>query len=130
MFDPVAVKMLTALPLPNLPGYADNWQGRLCREVDYWNLSQRVNVNLTDKWKIFVRYGQFEANLYQQNPTDAGSSRCRAATDTDSAFTATPYYVMLQPDHGEHTQQLLQHDQPVLTLPALLLRDDGLATAL
>ena len=25
-----------------------------------------------DNWKIFVRYGQFKANLYQQNPTDAG----------------------------------------------------------
>ena len=72
MFDPVAVKMLTALPLPNLPGYADNWQGSLAEKVDYWNFSQRVDVNLTDKWKIFVRYGQFKANLYQQNPTDAG----------------------------------------------------------
>ena len=72
MFDPVAVKMLTAFPLPNLPGNADNWQGSLAEKVDYWNFSQRVDVNLTDKWKIFARYGQFKANLYQQNPTDAG----------------------------------------------------------
>ena len=87
MFDPVAVKMLADLPLPNLPGYADNWQGSLAEKVDYWN-SQRVDVNLTDKWKIFVRYGQFKANLYQQNPPTRASSRCRAATDTVSALRA------------------------------------------
>jgi hypothetical protein len=70
--DPVALKMLQSIPLPNLPGNVDNYQGSVVEQVDYWNLSQRVDVNLTDKWKVFVRYGQFKANLYQQNPTEAG----------------------------------------------------------
>jgi hypothetical protein len=71
-FDPVAVKMLAQLPLPNQPGNVDNWQGSVYDTTEYWNLSQRVDVNLTDRWKMFVRYGQFKANLYQQNPTSAG----------------------------------------------------------
>ena len=41
-------------------------------QVDYWNFSQRVDVNITDNWKMFARYGQFKANLYQDNPTDGG----------------------------------------------------------
>ena len=27
LFDPVALKMLQQIPLPNLPGNVDNWQG-------------------------------------------------------------------------------------------------------
>ncbi len=79
-----ALKMLNEIPLPNQPGNIDNWQGRVIRASrDYWNLSQRVDVNFTDNWKMFVRYGQFKANLYQQNPTGLpASSRCRAATAT------------------------------------------------
>ncbi len=47
MFDPVALKMLADIPLPNLSGNIDNWQGSLAENVDYWNFSQRVDVNLT-----------------------------------------------------------------------------------
>jgi hypothetical protein len=70
--DPTALKMLADMPLPNLPGNIDNWQGSVYEKVDYWNFSQRFDVNFTDDWKMFIRYGQFKANLYQQNPTDAG----------------------------------------------------------
>ncbi|HSL23664.1 MAG TPA: TonB-dependent receptor [Vicinamibacterales bacterium] len=71
MFDPVAVKLLEQLPLPNQPGNVDNWQGTVTEKADYWNLSQRVDVNLSDSVKIFARYGQFKANLFQDNPTSA-----------------------------------------------------------
>jgi hypothetical protein len=72
LIDPVAVKMLAAIPLPNVPGNVDNLQGTVTDAADYWNLSQRFDVNITNNWKVFARYGQFKANLYQQNPTDAG----------------------------------------------------------
>jgi len=72
MLDPTAVRMLAALPTPNVPGNVDNWQGSVYEKVDYWNLSQRVDVNLSNNWKVFARYGQFKANLYQQNPTEGG----------------------------------------------------------
>jgi hypothetical protein len=72
-FDPVAVKMLQQIPLPNLPGNVNNWQGSVDEQVDYWNLSQRVDVNFSDTFKIFARYGQFKADLYQQNPIGSGA---------------------------------------------------------
>jgi hypothetical protein len=72
MLDPVALKMLQQIPMPNLPGNTDNWQGTVTDGVDYWNLSQRIDVNIKDNWKVFARYGQFKANLAQQNPTSGG----------------------------------------------------------
>jgi hypothetical protein len=73
MFDPVALKMLQNIPLPNLPGNADNWQGSVDEKVDYWNLSQRVDINVNDNFKVFARYGQFKASLYQDNPLGSGA---------------------------------------------------------
>jgi len=72
MIDPVALKMLNAIPLPNVPGNVDNLQSSVTDAAEYWNLSQRFDVNITDNWKVFARYGQFKANLYQQNPTEGG----------------------------------------------------------
>lgn len=72
LFDPTALKMLQDIPLPNLPGYTNNWQGSVDEQVDYWNFSQRVDINFSDTVKMFARYGQFMADVYQQNPTDAG----------------------------------------------------------
>jgi hypothetical protein len=72
LLDPVAVRMLGQIPLPNAPGNVDNWQGTVYDLVDYWNLSQRFDVNLTDNWKVFARYGQFKANLYQNSPDSGG----------------------------------------------------------
>lgn len=73
MFDPVAVKMLQNIPLPNLPGTVDNWQGAVEEKVDYWNFSQRVDVNFTDSVKMFARLGQFKADLFQDNPLGSGA---------------------------------------------------------
>ena len=72
MIDPVALKMLNDIPLPNRAGNIDNWQGSLYENTNYWNFSQRVDINFSDTFKMFARYGQFKADLYQENPTDAG----------------------------------------------------------
>src|SRR5688572_8468041 len=78
MFDPVAVKMLADIPLPNRAGNIDNWQGSLYENTNYWNFSQRVDINFSDSFKMFARYGQFKADLYQQNPTEEiGRASCR-----------------------------------------------------
>jgi hypothetical protein len=90
--DPVALKLLQQLPLPNLPGNVDNWQGTVNEKVDYWNFSQRVDVNFTDKFKVFARYGQFKANVYQQNPTQgkmfpvSGSNRYGMSAAADAVW--------------------------------------------
>lgn len=73
MFDPVALKMLQQIPLPNLPGNVDNLQYNVAEKVDYWNFSQRVDVNFSDTFKIFARYGVFRTDLYQDNPVGSGA---------------------------------------------------------
>ncbi|MFB3854848.1 MAG: carboxypeptidase regulatory-like domain-containing protein [Vicinamibacterales bacterium] len=72
VWDAVAVKMLAEIPLPNVAGNVDNLQYGVYDKTDYWNLSQRIDINFSDNWKMFVRYGQFKADLAQQNPTEAG----------------------------------------------------------
>ena len=73
MFDPVAVRMLENIPLPNLPGNVDNLQYSVSEKVDYWNFSQRFDVNFTDTFKMFARAGVFKADLYQDNPAGGGA---------------------------------------------------------
>jgi hypothetical protein len=73
MLDPVALRMLQNIPLPNLPGSVDNWQGSVDELVDYWNFSQRLDVNFTDRFKMFARYGVFKADLYQESPVGSGA---------------------------------------------------------
>jgi hypothetical protein len=73
MFDPVALKFLQNIPLPNLPGNVDNLQYSVAEKVDYWNFSQRFDVNFTDRFKVFARLGIFQADLYQDNPIGAAA---------------------------------------------------------
>ncbi len=72
MIDPVSAKILAEMPRPNVAGNTDNLQYNIYENTQYWNFSERIDWNISDNWKIFARYGQFKANLYQQNPTDAG----------------------------------------------------------
>jgi hypothetical protein len=94
MIDAVALKMLQDIPRANLSGNIDNWQGSVFENAKYWNLSQRFDVNITDNWKIFARYGQFKANLYQQNPTDAGFFPLAGSNRYGMSIAADSVWVM------------------------------------
>ncbi|HEX7486667.1 MAG TPA: carboxypeptidase-like regulatory domain-containing protein [Vicinamibacterales bacterium] len=90
--DPVALKILQQMPQPNVAGNVDNLQYSVYEHTKYWNLSERLDWNITDNWKVFVRYGQFKANLYQESPTQgnyfplAGSNRYGMSTAADSVW--------------------------------------------
>ena len=94
MLDPVAIKMLQDLPMPNLEGNTDNLQYGVYDTTSYWNFSQRVDLNFTDTWKMFVRYGQFKASLYQQNPTDAGFFPLSGSNRNGLSVAADSVWVM------------------------------------
>jgi hypothetical protein len=94
MLDPVAVRMLGQIPQPNQPGNVDNWQGTVFDRVDYWNFSQRVDVNISDNWKIFARYGQFKANLFQENPTSGGFFPLTGSNRYGLSFAGDSVWVM------------------------------------
>ena len=125
MFDPVALKMLAAIPLPNLPGNVDNWQGTVSEKVDYWNFSQRVDVNLTDNWKVFARYGQFKANLYQQNPTDAGFFPLSGSNRYGLSIAGDSVWVMSNKTTLNVRGSFYNMTDEFYN-PSLLLGDDGL----
>ena len=94
-FDPTAVKLLAELPLPNLPGNDLNWQGVKTENVDYWNLSNRVDWNINERWKSFVSYGQFRTHLLEAPPEGTngklfpitGSNRYGLTIAADTVYT-------------------------------------------
>jgi len=94
--DPTALKLLAEMPLPNLPGSQDNLQGFKINQTSYWNFSERVDWVYSDKWRTFVRYGQFKAGLLESNPTDKlllpvnGSNRYGLSIAADSVYTISP----------------------------------------
>jgi hypothetical protein len=94
MWDPVSLKILQEMPLPNVPGNTDNLQYNIYENTKYWNFSERVDWNISDNWKIFARYGQFKANLYQQNPTDAAYFPLAGSNRYGMSFAADSVWVM------------------------------------
>jgi hypothetical protein len=99
-FDPTALKLLAEMPLPNLPGSQDNLQGFRINETTYWNFSERVDWNISEKLKTFIRYGQFKAHLLESNPTDKklmplnGSNRYGLSIAADTVYTISPKWVL------------------------------------
>jgi len=99
-FDPTAVKLFAELPLPNLPGSQDNLQGFKVNQTTYWNFSERVDWNYSEKLKTFVRYGQFKAKLLESNPTSKkllpvnGSNRYGLSIAADTVYTISPKMVL------------------------------------
>jgi hypothetical protein len=95
-FDPTAIKLLAEMPLPNLPGSQDNLQGFKVNQTAYWNFSERIDWNQSEKWHTFFRYGQFHAVLLESNPTGKlllpvnGSHRYGLSFAADSVYTISP----------------------------------------
>jgi hypothetical protein len=98
--DPVSLKLLAELPLPNLPGSQDNYQGFRVNNTKYWNFSERVDWNYSERWKTFFRYGQFKAKLLESNPDPGlllpvnGSNRYGLSAAADSVYTISPKMVL------------------------------------
>ncbi|HEU0178276.1 MAG TPA: TonB-dependent receptor [Blastocatellia bacterium] len=127
LFDPTAVKLLAELPLPNLPGNDLNWQGVKTENVDYWNLSNRIDWNINEKWKSFVRYGQFRTHLLEAPPDGTtgklfpitGSNRYGLNIAADTVYTINPKMVLnLRANYHRITDEA--------AVPTALLGDEGL----
>jgi hypothetical protein len=93
--------------------------------VDYWNFSQRVDVNLTDKLKVFARYGQFKANLYQNNPTEGGLFPLSGSNRYGMSLAGDAVYVMSNRTTVNVRGSFYNMTDEFYN-PALLLGDDGL----
>ena len=127
MLDPVALQMLQNIPLPNLPGNVDNLQYTVAEKVNYWNFSQRVDVNFNDNFKIFARVGVFKADLYQANPI-GGERRLLPALGQQPRRHEHRRRRGVDPveqDHAQRARQLLQHGGRVLQPVAAARRRTG-----
>ena len=124
--DPVSLKILQEMPKPNLPGNQDNLQYGIYEKTNYWNFSERIDWNISNDWKVFVRYGQFKANLYQENPTEgdyfplSGSNRYGMSTAGDAVWVISNTKTLnLRGSYYNMTDEYYN--------PALILGADGLA---
>ncbi|MEQ1605404.1 MAG: TonB-dependent receptor [Pyrinomonadaceae bacterium] len=92
-WDPVGVKLLALFPLPNTPGQELDWQGSKNEITQYWNLSTRVDWNISERFKTYFSYGQFQASPKETNPTEAllfplnGSNRHGLNFSADAVYT-------------------------------------------
>ncbi|MBC7931149.1 MAG: TonB-dependent receptor, partial [Rubrivivax sp.] len=100
LHDPTALRLLAEIPVPNLPGNDLNWQGVKNNNTEYWNFSTRADWNFSEKWKTFVRYGHFKANLLEVVPEAArlipqnGSNRYGLSVAADTVYTLSPKMVL------------------------------------
>ncbi len=100
LWDPVAVKLLARMPLPNVPGQDLDWQGSKTEQTKYWNASTRVDWNISENLKSYFSYGQFKASPEEINPTDAplfpltGSNRFGLNFSGDVVYTLNSNTVM------------------------------------
>jgi hypothetical protein len=129
LFDPVALKMLADMPLPNLPGNVDNLQYAVAEKVEYWNLSQRVDVNFSDTFKMFARLGVFQADLYQDNPIGQGAGFFPlSGSNRDGMSFATDAVWILSDKTTVNVRGSYYNMVDEFYNPSLLLGTEGLAS--
>lgn len=105
--DPLSVKIMEQVWLPNNPGTdasgRNNFQVESNRFYDYWNLTDRADWYVNERWKVFGRYSQFhtvvsEDNLSGNNsqwwPYDAGSIRHGLNVAGDGVYTKSAKTVL------------------------------------
>lgn len=76
-FDPVSAALLPNFFDPNNPGigynHANNYLKSLIQTTDYLNFSDRVDYNISDKWRVSGYYGRYHSEDSQTNPISSNS---------------------------------------------------------
>ena len=98
--DSLAVKIMEQMWRPNNPGDditgRNNFQVESNRSYEYWNLSDRADWHINDKWKVYGRYSQFHTVVSEENlsgnnsqfwPWDGGSLRHGMNIAGDAVYT-------------------------------------------
>lgn len=96
--DPTAKVILGDLWKPNRPGdgptHVNNFVAGYANRYRYWNLSDRVDYNVSDKLKVFGRYNQFRTFTAQDDFTSGsraqpvdGSKRHALTFSGDAVYT-------------------------------------------
>jgi hypothetical protein len=77
-FDPVAASLATTFFDPNNAGigynHANNYLKSLIQSTSYLNFSDRVDYNISDKWRVSGYYGRYHSEDSQTNPISNNSN--------------------------------------------------------
>ena len=91
--NPTTAAMMTFLPMPNIPGLTDqsavnNWSGTASEGGDNDQFVTRVDQNVSDKQRIFVRYTYWTNLNLPIDPFDTGicKDRCTEKFNTHDAI--------------------------------------------
>jgi len=105
-FDPLSASLLDSFWDPNNPGDnitgLNNFKKGFTETYNYYNFSDRVDYNISDKWKVFGRVSRYHTTDIAANPTPNNSKlyvptgTLRAATQVsgDAIWTASPRTVV------------------------------------
>jgi hypothetical protein len=105
MIDPTSAKILSQLWQPNSAGAgptgANNFKAGYADPYKYWNLMDRVDYNVSDKWKIFGRYNLLRTTEAIQDYTGGsallplyGSIRNATSVAADAVYAINPTTVL------------------------------------
>jgi hypothetical protein len=61
--SPIAQKIQSLLPDPNLPGLTNNFFNSASQKMNRKNVDFKANYNLSDKFHLFARYGYMQADV-------------------------------------------------------------------
>jgi hypothetical protein len=64
--DPIAKKIISLMPTPNLPGETNNYFAAAPFEFNRWTIDTKVNWNATPKLNIFGRYSHLDFWTFNQ----------------------------------------------------------------
>ncbi len=69
--DPGGVRAVNDLWKPNRPGNdlsgANNFENTYAWWIKYWNISDRVDYNISDKWRMYARFSKYQTRLDNPN---------------------------------------------------------------
>jgi hypothetical protein len=105
-FDPLAASLMKQFWAPNNPGDnitgVNNFKKGFIENYGYYNFSDRVDYNITEKWKVFGRVARYNTTDLAGNPTPNNSQlyvptgTTRGATNIggDAIWTVNPRTVV------------------------------------
>jgi type 1 fimbria pilin len=122
-FDPVSAKMMEQLWTGNNPGDnltgVNNLKTTLTRRTDYWNISNRTDYNLNDRWRLYGRYSKLHTMVDSTDPspnqsplyvTQGASARHALSVSGDAIWTVTPNTIVNF--HGDYHSLVDDYDSP------------------
>ncbi len=63
VIDPIAAKVQALIPLPNLPGFSNNYFNSAGQKFNRKNVDFKTDVNLSNNFRLFARYGYMQADV-------------------------------------------------------------------